>query len=45
MRKRLKKKLSRKITKEWSLIPGVGYGITITNPLSVPMEISIVRYI
>ncbi len=45
MRKRLKKKLLKKITKEWFLIPGVGYGIVISNPLSIPMEVSIVRYI
>ena len=44
MRKRLKKKLIRKVCKEWVLIPGRGYGVIINNPLSTPVEVSLVRY-
>ena len=45
MRKRLKKKLTKKVTKEWTLIPGIGYGVVINNPLSIPVEVSLVRYV
>ena len=45
MRKRLRKKLSKKVIKEWILVPGKGYSIVVSNPLSVPMEVSVVKYI